>query len=138
MTAVSSQLFVIDRSDPFSKNLLHYPPICAHLHKYINLAGASLYETSEGKAAWQAKLLRGSSFGVLYTGYIVNSLIALVETIVSFVHAVFAIVAYGSSSTPSMEKYVAKAIAHFTQSLQILVSQVEIMWTRQCWKRGGE
>ena len=134
MTAVSSQLFVIDRTDPFSKNLLHYPPICAHLHKYINLAGASLYETSDGKAAWQAKLLRGGSFGVLYTGYIVNSLIALVETIVSFVHFFFAFYAYRCSSTPSIEKYAVKAGAHCVHSLQILVSQVKIMWTRQCWK----
>ena len=74
----------MDNSDnifSINSNYLHSKPICARIFSGLAFANETIKMFAPVESRWQGKLVRNATKGIILTGYALNSMIALVETI---------------------------------------------------------
>jgi hypothetical protein len=134
MSAVSNHLFAIEREEEYlCKNVLHFKPLCSYIFTAVGFVGTTLYQASLSKPSWKSKTIQGISKGVFVTGNILNSLVALVEFVISATICIFVQVGR-ETKYPFLEKHSAKVSAHTFNTLRILSAQLEMLWKRIFWE----
>lgn len=106
-------------------NTSHFRPISAHFSNGIRYAATSLNQAAS-PVLWHGHLLRGISKGIVITGYILNSLIAAIETVAALAIAIVGTLLNVAcrGQIKFIEKYTIKSFAYALNSGMVLGAQI--------------
>lgn len=111
-------------------NNLHFKPITGWVFQGIRFAGTSIHQSASPNR-WHGHLVRGISYGIVATGYVINAFLALAESILAFTVGFFASMLHRQTNAESvtLHKFTLKCLAYAINGLGVSVGQSYLLCT---------
>ena len=112
-------------TDPQNMNVLHFKPISHRLASFNLTLGSLIFQSADSET-WQGKLKIHLAKGIVGTGYVLNSLIAIVESAAAFAFAALALSIHALTSGRSItfQKITLKLCAYWIDTVLVAISQI--------------
>lgn len=106
------------------ENQLHIKPFCHQISYGITHIGTALHQSANAQL-WRGKMIIGLAKGIVFTGYILNTIIAVIESIVPFAFAGLALSLHAITRGRSIrfQKITLKLCAYYTNIVLIVALQ---------------
>lgn len=104
---------------------LHVKPVCHRLYQGINLSGTVLQQRANPQH-WKGKVIIAVAKGIIASGYVLNTIIAAVESLVAFIFVGIAVSLHALTRGRSLliKKITLKMFAYYVNTILVAGTQV--------------